>query len=332
MNKKNTFTSALVTGAAGFIGSHLTDSLLQQGLRVVGLDNLSTCRLDNLKHARDMDSFHFVNESLQSYSGLEDLVGQCDVIYHLSATVGVNLLISEPVNSLENNVAGTLRLCQLAGRHQKHLFFASSSEVYGKSENGVLNENRDITLGTPEILRWGYGCSKALGEFLIMGMVQQFNSPFVIGRYFNTCGPRQIGQYGMVIPRFIQAALTGKPLIVYGDGKQVRTFTAVEDTVRATRLLIESPETRGQVFNIGSENVISIMELAEMIVKMTCSKSPIIRKSYTEIFGDRFEDMKFRIPDVTKIRQATGYRAQITLREILEKAIRFWQKRLSSDR
>jgi len=308
----------LVTGAAGFIGSHLTEYLINSGSKVFGIDNLSTGKRENLSGIIDNSLFEFIEGDYSSNSLLEDIIPKVDAIYHLAASVGVKLLTQKPIASIENNVKGLLSLLELSNKHNKKLFIASSSEVYGKAEDGKLNEKDDIKLGPPNVLRWSYGCSKALAEYLAMSYFKEHKTKVVVGRFFNICGPRQVDQYGMVVPSFINAAINNKPITVYGDGEQVRSFTYVSDAVYAITSLIGTENSWGDVYNIGNKSYLSIMELAEKVKKITSSNSDIVKIPYSEAYGSGFEDMKFRVPDLSKLESVIDYSPQVNIEQMLE--------------
>jgi len=312
---------ALVTGGAGFIGSHLAEVLLARESEVTVLDDLSTGRRDNMLHLQHHPTFRFVQGSMLDIERVGEVMARCDEVYHLGAAVGVRLIFDHPVRTIETNVTGTEVILEAALRHGPRVFIASSSEVYGKDlpGYGAFRETDDIILGTS--IRWCYASSKALGEYLARAYFQEKGLPVVIGRYFNTVGPRQTGAYGMVVPRLVHQALTGRPLTIYGDGEQLRTFTWVGDAVRATIQLMETPAAVGAVFNIGSAEAITINDLARRILRLTGSHSSIVHVPYEEVFGPGFEDARSRVPDISRLRQTIGYRPTLTLDEILERVI-----------
>ncbi len=315
----------LITGGAGFIGSHLADSLLADGHHVHALDNLSTGRLANVAHLRDEERFALTIGNVLDYHTLEGLVEECDQIYHLAAAVGVRLIMERPVETIVTNVQGTENVLKLANYHRKPVLVASTSEVYGKSmEHGsgeALAETDDWTLGTTTKRRWAYACSKAMDEFLALAYHVEKDLPVVVARFFNTVGPRQTGRYGMVIPNFVRQALAGEPIRVFGDGDQTRCFTYVGDAVRAVRELMETPEAVGQVFNIGSHEEVSMNDLAERVRALADSSSPITHIPYEEAYGEGFEDMRRRTPDITKLREAIGYEPSCSTDDILRSVI-----------
>ncbi|WP_103027115.1 GDP-mannose 4,6-dehydratase [Salinibacter altiplanensis] len=316
----------LITGGAGFIGSHLADALLEKGHHVHALDNLSTGRLANVRHLADHDRFSLTVGNVQDYHTLEKRVVECDRIVHLAAAVGVQRIMDQPVETLQTNVGGTENVLQLAHYHDTTTLLASTSEVYGKAmgkneDLEALSEEDDWTLGPTSKRRWAYACSKATDEFLAQAYHDEHDLPVVIARFFNTVGPRQSGRYGMVIPSFVERALAGDPIEVHGDGTQTRCFTHVADAVWATQKLLDAPEAEGEVFNIGQGTEISINELAKRIRSMTNSDSEIVHVPYEEVYGPEFEDMKRRTPDVSKLHAATGYVPQHSTDDILRDVI-----------
>ena len=326
----------LITGGAGFIGSHLADALLEQGHHVHAFDNLSTGRRANVEHLDAHDRFSLTVGDVQDHDALEEQVVDCDRIVHLAAAVGVQRIMDQPVETLQTNVGGTENVLQLAHAHDKTTFVASTSEVYGKAmgkdeDLEALSEEDDWTLGPTSKRRWAYACSKALDEFLAQAYHDEHGLPVVIARFFNTVGPRQSGRYGMVIPRFVERALADEPIEVYGDGTQTRCFTHVADAVRATLGLLDAPGVEGEVFNIGQGTELSINELAERIRSLTNSNSEIVRVPYEEVYGPEFEDMKRRTPDVSKLRAATGYEPQHSIDDILRDVIAFMEKAAGSN-
>jgi len=312
---------ALVTGGAGFIGSHLAEALLARESEVTVLDDLSTGRLDNMLHLQHHPAFRFVQGSMLDVERVGEVMARCDEVYHLGAAVGVRLIFDHPVRTIETNVKGTEMILEAALRHGPKVFIASSSEVYGKDlpGYGAFRETDDIILGTS--IRWCYASSKALDEYLARAYFQEKRLPVVIGRYFNTVGPRQTGAYGMVVPRLVHQALTGRSLTIYGDGEQRRTFTWVGDAVRATIQLMATPAAVGEVFNIGSAEAVTINDLARRILRLTGSRSSIVHVPYEEVFGPGFEDTRSRVPDISRLRETIGYRSTLTLDEILERVI-----------
>jgi len=308
----------LITGGAGFIGSHLAESWLKDGHSVSVIDDLSTGSLDNLKRLPHRDRIEFVKGNVITSRALPDMIRKADVIYHLAAAVGVELVVHDPIRTIETNVSGTSRILKLASKFGgRRLFVASTSEVYGKSTNVPFHETDDLIIGPSTHSRWSYACSKLIDEFLLMAYHRSKGLPGTVTRFFNTVGPRQTGRYGMVIPRFVSAALQGKPLRVYGTGKQTRCFCHVSDTVRALRLLADCKASYGQILNIGSTNRITIRELAETIVAQLHSTSEIVSVSYDEAYEVGFEDMLHRAPDCAKIGRICGWKAELPLERII---------------
>jgi UDP-glucose 4-epimerase len=314
----------LITGGAGFIGSHLAEALLHRGDEVVVLDDLSTGRLENIAHLTAWPGFSYTIGSVTDDRLVSDLVGMCDRVFHLAAVLGVRLVMSAPVQTIETNVHGTETVLRHAARGKKLVVVASTSEVYGKSAVFPFREDADLVLGQPTKTRWGYAASKLLDEFLALAYHQEHQLPVIVVRFFNTVGPRQSDRYGMVIPNFVRQALAGEPLIVHGNGTQSRSFTWVGDVVWALLALVAEPRSVGQVFNIGNGAEVSIGELAEMIVARTGSNSVIRYVPHHEVFGHNFEDMSRRVPDIGKLQQLTGYTPRVDLPEILERVIDYW--------
>ena len=312
----------LITGGAGFIGSHLAEALLEGGAAVSALDDLSTGRRENVAGLLGRPSFRLVVGSILDEALVEAEVRDCDDVYHLGAAVGVKLIFEHPVHAVETNARGTEIVLDAVHRWNRRVFLASTSEVYGKDArrgSQRFRETDDITLGVS--MRWSYASAKALDEYLARAYHLEEGLPVVIGRYFNTVGPRQVGAYGMVVPRLVQQALAGEPLTVYGDGTQVRSFTWVGDTVRATIQLMGIPEAAGEIFNVGSDEAVSVLELAERIKRATGSRSEIRFVPYEEAYGEGFEDAEYRVPDISKLRAAIGYRPTRTLDGILSEVI-----------
>jgi UDP-glucose 4-epimerase len=299
----------LVTGGAGFIGSHLTEALLARGDRVTVIDDESTGRAGNLTGVRGNDRLAFVRGSVGDAALVKKHLEGVSEVYHLAAAVGVALIAREPLQTIERNIYPTqLLLDELCRRHQTgqaiKFFLASTSEVYGKNPKPVWNEEDDLVFGSTMRPRWSYGASKAIDEFLTLACARQFGLPVVIGRFFNVVGPRQTGAYGMVLPRFVDAALAGQPLVVHDDGQQIRCFAHVKDVVAAVLALMQSPAALGRVFNIGSDQPVSILQLARKVIEETGSKSRIEFQSYTDAYDKDFEDIRRRVPDLTRLRQA----------------------------
>jgi len=311
----------LVTGGAGFIGSHLCEYLAGKGHRVTVLDDLSTGSRDNLSRLQKNPEFQLVVDSVLNRPAVEELVREADVIFHLAAAVGVRTVIERSLHSLKTNIDGTANVLEAASSSSRKVIFASTSEVYGKNENIPFAEENDIVLGATAIRRWGYACSKALDEFLALAYFTEQKVPVVIVRLFNTIGPRQTGRYGMVVPRFIGQALAGRPITIYGDGRQTRCFTYVSDVVDALYLLSGKNSVAGCVFNIGTREEISILQLAEKVKALCRSNSRITHISPEKVYLEGFEDMRRRVPDLTRVEKAIGYRPGVTLDEALRKII-----------
>jgi UDP-glucose 4-epimerase len=308
----------LITGGAGFIGSHLCEELLSKGEEVFILDNLSTGSIDNIKHLKDRNGFNMVIDSVLNKPVLEELISKVDRVFHLAAAVGVKLIMERPVDTIETNVLGTENVLNVANKYHKKVLVASTSEVYGKHKDHTLNELSNMVLGPTKKRRWAYACTKALDEFLSFAYYEEKKLPVVVVRFFNTIGPRQTGQYGMVVPKFIKSALLNNPITVFGDGTQSRSFTYVKDAVRAVMMLMDRSEAEGDVFNIGDGREITILELAKKVKKMTNSSSEITFVSYSDAYGKGFEDMERRVPDISKIRKFIGYEPSINLDQALE--------------
>ncbi len=308
---------ALITGGAGFIGSHLSEQLLQGGHRVTVLDDLSTGSIGNIVHLRHKPGFHHVIDSVMNKSLLAELVDEADVVFHLAAAVGVRLIVESPVKTLHTNVRGTELVLEMAAKKRKKVLVASTSEVYGKSNKIPFSEEDDLVIGPPVFGRWSYACSKAIDEFLALSYYRERQLPVVIVRFFNTVGPRQIGMYGMVLPRFVQAALADEPIRIYGDGNQSRCFGWVGDVVAAIIRLSEIEGAEGRIFNIGSDEEVSINELAAIVKETANSNSAIEHISYEVAYGKGFEDMRRRVPDLRRIRETIGYAPTKSLRQIV---------------
>jgi len=308
---------ALVTGGAGFIGSHLTERLLKDGNKVAVIDNLSTGSLKNMASFRDNPGFEFVAGDIRNVELMEPLVEQSDAVFHLAAAVGVRLIAEDPVRTIETNIGGTEIVLNIANKFRKKTLIASSSEVYGKSEAVPFREDDDIVLGSTSLSRWSYACSKAIDEFLGLAFYRQYGLDVVIGRFFNTIGPRQTGQYGMVVPRFVQRALKGEPVLIYGTGRQTRCFCYVGDLVEAVIRLMNCEQAVGRVFNIGTNEEISIDELADKVIELTGSRSEKQFVPYEVAYGRPIEDMMRRVPGLERIAETVGWRAGTRLDEIL---------------
>lgn len=309
----------LITGGAGFIGSHLADRLLDAGHRVTAIDDLSTGRRANIAHLEGAPGFQFVHETIMQEAVMDRLVSECDVIYHLASAVGVELIVNRPVEVIERCILGTEIVLRTAHRYKKKVLLTSTSEIYGKHTEVPYAEDADRLLGPTTKSRWSYSCSKAIDEFLALAYHKEKQLPIVIVRLFNTVGPRQTGQYGMVVPRFVQQALTNQPITVYGDGTQQRCFGYVGDIVRALTDLMEHPAAVGQIFNIGNTEEVSIQELAERVIQLTGSQSTIVKIPYDVAYEAGFEDMARRIPDLTKVSKLIGYRPTVALDEIIRR-------------
>jgi UDP-glucose 4-epimerase len=317
----------VITGGAGFIGSHLAEALLARGDAVTALDNLSTGSRANVGHLLPNPKFTLVVENVTNEMVLDHLVRGADVVYHLAAAVGVKLIVDKPVRTIETNILGTEVALRVASRYGTRLFIASSSEVYGKSDRVPFTEDSDMVLGPTTHSRWCYACSKAIDEFLALAYHRQSGLPVVIGRFFNTVGPRQTGQYGMVIPRFVQQALAGEPITVYGDGEQVRCFCHVRDVVSTVPRLMAEPRAEGNIFNIGSRQGVSINDLAERVKRITGSASEIVHIPYEEAYEAGFEDMSIRIPDVTRVSELVDFRITRDTDQIIQDVAEYFRKR-----
>jgi UDP-glucose 4-epimerase len=322
--------NVLVTGGAGFIGSHLTEALLGRGDRVAVIDDESTGRFDNLAAVRNHPALTLVRGSVGDAALLRRQLENVSEVYHLAAAVGVALIAKEPLQTIERNIYPTqLLLDELCRRHAAgqsvKFFLASTSEVYGKNPKPTWTEEDDLVFGATTRPRWSYGASKAIDEFLTLACARQFGLPVVIGRFFNVVGPRQTGAYGMVLPRFVEAALAGRPLIVHDDGRQIRCFAHVADVVAAVLKLMQTPTALGQVFNIGSDQPVTIHELASTVVQLTGSKSAIEFQSYTDAYDQDFEDIRRRVPDLTKLATTIGFRPQRDLAAIVRDVVA-WKK------
>jgi UDP-glucose 4-epimerase len=318
---------ALITGGAGFIGSHLTEALLDQGHHVLILDNLSTGSIDNIAHLKGRRGFEYFIDSVDNEPLLAELIDRSDVVFHFAAAVGVKLIVEQPVRTIETNVYGTEVVLKHANKKKKLVVIASTSEVYGKSNDVPYREDSDLVLGPTPKHRWAYACSKAIDEFLALAYWKERKLPVIIVRFFNTVGPRQTGRYGMVIPNFVRQALAGEPITVFGDGKQSRAFTHVTDVVGALIRLVSEPKAIGQVINIGTTEEITIRELAERVRALSGSHSPIKLVPYDEAYESGFEDMPRRLPDLTKIEGLIGYAPAHTLDDILAQVIEYFREK-----
>jgi len=321
-------THALITGGAGFIGSHLAEYLLTNDYTVTVIDNLSTGSLDNISHLQENPRFRFVQEDLRNPLVTDQLVSECDVIFHLAAAVGVQKILQEPISSIENNIGGTEAMLQAARRYRKKILIASTSEVYGKGISIPFAEDDDTRLGATAKMRWSYAFSKAIDEFLGLAYHQEIGLPVVVFRLFNTVGPRQSGQYGMVLPRFVQWALENKPLQVYGSGDQTRCFCNVSDVVQALYKLSIEEAAVGQVFNVGSNEEISIGDLAQKVIQRTGSDSQVQLIPYDEAYTEPgYEDFMRRVPSIAKIGEMVGWEPAISLPETIDQIIAYYQEK-----
>lgn len=311
----------LITGGAGFIGSHLGEALLAGGHSVIAVDDLSTGSLENLAGLLGRPGFEFIRESVRNETTMTPLVDRCDVIFHLAAAVGVQLIVDRPVHTIETNIHGSEVVLNLANKFGRKIVVASTSEVYGKSTRVPFNEDDDVTLGSTRFTRWAYACSKMVDEFLALAYHDQFGLPAIVCRFFNTVGPRQTGQYGMVVPRFVRRALAGQDIEIYGNGQQSRCFSNVADVVGALLKLVECPGAVGQVINVGSTESITMEALADKVIAMVGSKSAKKRLTYEEAYGRPFDDMMARVPDLGKIERLIGYKPRYTLEQTLRQVI-----------
>ena len=313
----------LITGGAGFIGSHLSDAYIERGDEVFIIDDLSTGSIENIQHLKENPCFHYTIDTVENRPVLAELIDRCDVVVHLAAAVGVKLIVESPVRTIETNVRGTEAVLSLANKKKKKVLVASTSEVYGLSQEVPFREDGPLVMGATTKGRWSYACSKAIDEFLALAYWREKKLPTIVVRLFNTVGPRQTGQYGMVIPTMVKQALAGRPITVYGDGAQTRCFGYVGDVVQALVRLMDNPESVGNVYNIGSTEELSILQLAERIKELTNSPSEIVFVPYNEAYEDGFEDMPRRVPCVDKLGAHIGYKPQTTLDEILRSVIDF---------
>lgn len=320
----------LITGGAGFIGSHLCDLLVSRGCQVTAIDDLSTGRIENLAGLRGQSNFQFVRESITNLQVLDRLTSQADIVIHLAAAVGVKLIVEDPVHTLRTNIMGSEAVLATARRYGCKVLIASSSEVYGKGVAVPFHEDDDCLLGPTTHSRWAYATSKMVDEFLGLAYHQQYGLPVVILRLFNTIGPRQTGQYGMVVPRFVRQALRDQPLEVYGDGSQSRCFADVADVIEAIAGLAEHPNALGQVFNIGATEEITIRALAERIIHLAGSSSTIQHVSYDQAYAPGFEDMVRRAPSIDRIQALLGYRPTFSLDQTLQRVIAYERSNLES--
>jgi len=319
--------NVLITGGAGFIGSHLSEKMLKDGHRVTVVDDLSTGCLENVSHLVEHERFEFVRDTVLNEAVMTTLVDRCDVIYHLAAAVGVQLIVDRPVHTIETNIHGSEVVLNLANKFGRKILIASTSEVYGKNTKVPFSEDDDTTLGSTRFTRWSYACSKMVDEFLALAYHDQFGLAVVICRFFNTVGPRQTGQYGMVVPRFVRRALAGEPLEIYGTGRQSRCFCNVADVVEAIVKLMETPQAEGEVVNVGTDERVTIEDLADMVIRMTGSSSTKRYLTYEQAYGRAFDDMMVRQPDLTKIKKLIGYEPKYSLEQTLGQIIEFERMR-----
>lgn len=317
----------LITGGAGFIGSHLAERHLKRGDEVYIIDDLSTGSMENIEHIKTHPAFHYVLDSVTNQQLVAELVDLCDATYHLAAAVGVKLIVESPVRTIETNIRGTEIVLAHAAKKRKRVLITSTSEVYGKRETIPFREDDDLVMGATNKGRWSYACSKAIDEFLAIAYWKEKKVPTVIARLFNTVGPRQTGQYGMVVPNFVRQALEGNEITVYGDGSQSRCFTHVSDVVGALMKLIETPEATGEVYNIGSDQEVTILQLAERVKTLTEANSAITFLPYDKAYEAGFEDMFRRVPDISKVRDLIGYQPTYKLDEILKDVIAYQREK-----
>ena len=319
---------ALITGGAGFIGSHLADELIKKGNEVVVLDDLSTGRFENIAHLDGKKDFHFVEGTILNEALVDKLVEKVDVVYHLAAAVGVDLIVKKPLESLTTNIKGSEIVLEMVHRYHKKVLITSTSEIYGKNANGPLKEDDDRILGSPLKSRWGYSTAKAVDEMLAYEYWRQKQVPVVIVRLFNTVGPRQTGAYGMVVPRFVRQALKNEDVTIYGTGKQSRCFLHVRDAVDTLVKLMNKDEAVGRVFNIGSQEEISIEALAGKIINITKSRSKITYIPYDKAYEEGFEDMERRVPDTQRVKEAVGFKPTVDLEGIIKSVVEYYKKKI----
>lgn len=317
----------LITGGAGFIGSHLAEHLLGQGHQVFLLDDLSTGSMENIRHLKQHEGMQYFLDRIENRQLVAELVDECDIVVHLAAAVGVRLIVESPVRTIETNVDGTQLVLNAASKKKKLVFIASTSEVYGKNTKVPFDEEADLVLGPTTKGRWSYAASKALDEFLALSYWREKKVPVVVGRFFNTVGPRQTGRYGMVVPNFVRQALAGEPITVYGDGQQSRCFGYVKDAVEAVARLLATDAAVGEVVNIGNDQEITIEGLAKVVKQRTASESPIQFIPYDQAYEPGFEDMFRRVPCVAKLQRLTGYRPTTPLHEIIDQVIAYESQR-----
>lgn len=315
----------LITGGAGFIGSHLSEALMAKKHDVLVVDDLSTGNIGNIKPLIGKKGYQLVVDSILNEAILDELVREVDMVYHLAAAVGVKLIVSQPTRTIETNIRGSEILLKVANKWRKPVVVASTSEIYGKNNKFPFKEDDDMVLGPTTKNRWSYACSKAIDEFLALAYCREKALPVICVRFFNTVGPRQIGQYGMVLPTFVRQALSDRPLTIYGDGSQSRTFCSIFDVVRALTTIIDYPNAWGQVFNLGSQEEITILNLAKLVKEKTNSKSEITFMSYDEAYEAGFEDMKRRIPDISKINSYIGFKPEFSVAQIVDQVINYYR-------
>jgi UDP-glucose 4-epimerase len=320
----------LVTGGAGFIGSHLSEALIARGEEVFVLDDLSTGSVENIRHLKNNERFHYFFDSIMNKLLLAELVDECDVTFHLAAAVGVRLIVESPVRTIETNVHGTQNVLEAASKKKKLVFTASTSEVYGKSDKIPFHEDSDLVLGPTSKGRWSYAASKALDEFLALSFWKEKKLPVIVARFFNTVGPRQTGRYGMVLPNFVRQALAGEPITVYGTGKQSRCFCDVRDCVESMLRLVATDQAIGEVVNIGSTEEVSIDALAQLVKQRTGSNSPIVSIPYDQAYEPGFEDMPRRVPAVEKLEKLTAFRPGIPLNDIVDGVVTYFRNKTNA--
>ena len=320
--------AVLITGGAGFVGSHLAEEFINQNEEVCIVDDLSTGSIRNIEHLKGKPGFRYSIDSVMNEPLVSELVDRCDTVYHLAAAVGVKLIVESPVRTIETNTHGTEVILRNASKKQKKVIIASTSEVYGKSNKIPFNEEDDLVLGPTTKGRWSYACSKAIDEFLGLAYYREKTVPVVICRLFNTVGPRQTGRYGMVLPTFVQQAVSGQPITVYGDGRQSRCFGYVGDVVRALIALGRSPDAVGEVFNVGNDQEVTISELAKIVKALSNSKSEIVYIPYEEAYEEGFEDMSRRVPDIGKVSRLIGYKPTYTLHQIVNSVIEYYHNQI----
>jgi len=320
----------LITGGTGFIGSHLSEYLLEQNHQVFVIDDLSTGAIENILHLKANPNFHYTIDTIMNVPVTAELVDRCDVVFHLAAAVGVKLIVESPVRTIETNIKGTEIILELADKKKKKVVIASTSEVYGKGKNIPFKETEDLVMGPTHKGRWSYACSKAIDEFLSLAYWHEKRLPVIVVRLFNTVGPRQTGRYGMVLPTFVKQALSGEAITVFGDGSQSRCFGHVSDVVEALARLSEKEEALGKVFNIGSNEEITILELAKKVKSMTSSESEIVFVPYDEAYEEGFEDMPRRVPDLSRIQSLIGYQPNHDLEQIVQSVIDYQKSLLKT--